>query len=110
MKAAPRNLLGPVIRQVRYRLGLTQPMLVARLNVDGWDVSRGTWAKIEAQVRWLADFEVVRVARALGVPVAELYTLAGAEEPQRRRSTAGASGGSRPRRRGAPGGARGPGP
>ncbi len=72
----PRNFLGPAIRQLRERAGLTQPMLVARLNVQGWDLSRGTYAKIEAQVRWIADFEIVRLAEALHLKPCDLFKAA----------------------------------
>lgn len=75
----PRNITGPVARRLRERHGLTQPMLVARLNRLGWDISRETYAKIEAQIRWLADFELVWLARALAVPPAELLSEAGVE-------------------------------
>ena len=51
-------------------------MLVARLNVQGWDVSRGTYAKIEAQVRWIADFEIVRLAEALHLKPCDLFKAA----------------------------------
>ena len=86
----PRNLLGPAVRQLRERDKLTQPMLVARLNVQGWDISRGTFAKIEAQVRWIADFEIVRIADALRVTPADLFRLADeirtGTRPNRKRS------------------------
>jgi transcriptional regulator with XRE-family HTH domain len=78
----PRNITGPVARRRREQLGLTQPMLVARLNRLGWDLSRETYAKIEAQIRWLADFELVWLARALDVTPAELLDEAG--QPPRR--------------------------
>ena len=42
-------------------------MLVAKLNVLGWDISRETLAKIETQIRWVADFELVCLAKALNV-------------------------------------------
>ncbi len=72
----PRNLLGPIVRQLRDRAGLTQPMFVARLNLQGWDLSRGTYAKVEAQIRWIADFEVVHLAEALGVKPGDLFDAA----------------------------------
>ena len=53
-------------------LGLTQPMLVARLNLLGWDVSRETLAKIESRIRWVADAELLCLAEALGKSVEEL--------------------------------------
>ncbi|MCX6924946.1 MAG: hypothetical protein NT154_17290 [Verrucomicrobia bacterium] len=38
----PRNIVGPVVRELREKKGLTQPQLVAKLNLAGWDVSRET--------------------------------------------------------------------
>ena len=63
----PRNIVGPVVRQLRESQGLTQQMLVVRLNLKGWDISRETLAKIESQFRWVADTELVRLADALKV-------------------------------------------
>jgi transcriptional regulator with XRE-family HTH domain len=68
----PRNIVGPQIRQLREKRGLTQPMLVAKCNLMGWDISRETLAKIEAQIRWVADAEVVFLARVLGVQIESL--------------------------------------
>jgi|GEM_PF-3149871 len=51
-------------------------MFVARLNLQGWDLSRGTYAKVEAQIRWIADFEVVHLAEALGVKPGDLFDVA----------------------------------
>ncbi len=62
----PRNIVGPIVRELREAKGLTQAMLVARLNLDGWDISRETLAKIESQVRWVADFELVQLAKGVG--------------------------------------------
>lgn len=71
--APPRNVVGPIVRWLRESAGLTQPMLVARLNLAGWEISRETLAKIETQIRWVADFELVRLAKALEVPIPRLF-------------------------------------
>lgn len=55
------------MRKIRSQNGLTQPALAARCQRMGWDLSRDTLAKIELQSRWVADFEVVFLAHALGV-------------------------------------------
>ncbi len=68
----PRNIVGPQVRKLREKQGLTQPMLVAKLNLLGWDISRETLAKIESQIRWVADFELVCLAEALGLGVLSL--------------------------------------
>ncbi len=69
----PRNLVGPVIRKLRYQSGLTQPQMAARCALVGWNVSRETIAKIESQLRWVSDFELICLAKALRVDVLSLF-------------------------------------
>jgi DNA-binding XRE family transcriptional regulator len=69
----PRNLVGPQIRKLRSQQGLTQPMLAARCRRWGWDLSRETLAKIETQLRWVADFEILCLARALRAEPGDLW-------------------------------------
>lgn len=69
----PRNLIGPQIRQLRAKMNITQPMLVARCQLVGWDISRETIAKIESQIRWVSDFELLGFAKALNVPISDLW-------------------------------------
>ena len=61
----PRNVVGPSVQRLRDQQGLTQPMLAARCSRFGWDLSRETLAKIETQVRWISDFELICLALAL---------------------------------------------
>lgn len=67
------NVIGPRVRQLRESQNLTQDELAARCNLIGWSISRGTLAKIEAQVRRITDSEVALLATALKVDVAVLY-------------------------------------
>jgi len=71
-----RNIVGPVVRELREKKGLTQVQFVAKLNLQGWDVSREILAKIEAQFRWVADFEIVKLADGLGIDGPELLRKA----------------------------------
>ena len=64
-----RNIVGPQIRKLRAERGLTQPMLVAKCNLLGWGISRETLAKIESQIRWVADAELLCLAESLKVPL-----------------------------------------
>lgn len=64
--ATPRNIIGPRLRKLRSQKGLSQQELAALLQRGGWDVSRGIIARIEGQVRWVADFELVVLSEALG--------------------------------------------
>lgn len=67
------NIVGPQIRRFRSEQDLTQEAFVARCGVLGWRLSRGTLAKIEAQVRCVSDAEILMLARALKKGVEELY-------------------------------------
>ncbi len=72
----PRNIVGPVLRELREGKGLTQAQFVAKLNLLGWDISRDTYAKLESQIRWVADFEILKLAKGIGVAAPELLRRA----------------------------------
>ena len=69
-----RNLVGPNVRQARGLASppLTQGDLVARLQVMGMKVDQSAISKIELGMRPVLDFEVVALAKALGVSSAWL--------------------------------------
>jgi len=51
----------------------TQEALAARLQVEGWDVSRESLAKLESQFRRVPDCELLFLAKVLTVGVMELF-------------------------------------
>jgi transcriptional regulator with XRE-family HTH domain len=61
------NLTGLKVKQIREDKKLTQEQLTARCNLLGWDISRGTLAKIESRVRRVTDFEVRLLAKSLNI-------------------------------------------
>ena len=67
------NIVGPKIRRLRNQRDLHQDDLAAKCGLLGWDLSRGTLAKIEAQVRCINDQELLVLAKALKVTVNDLY-------------------------------------
>lgn len=67
------NLIGPKVRELREEQQLTQEAFVAKCNLLKWDISRGTLAKIESQVRRVTDEEVALLAKALKVDINKLY-------------------------------------
>ncbi len=69
----PRNVIGPIVKKIRLQQKMSQTELAVRCQLFGWDASRDIVFKIEAQVRWVADFEIAGLAKALKVPVAMLY-------------------------------------
>ena len=55
----PRDIVGPQVRAQRCRLGWSQPVLAAKCQLAGWDISRDIVARIELRIRWVADFELI---------------------------------------------------
>ena len=72
-----------MIRELREKHELTQAALVTKLNLAGWDVSRDIVARIEGQIRWVADFEIVKLAEAFGLDAPTLIRLAIAKGQKR---------------------------
>ena len=70
---APLNLIGPQVRKLRNAKSWTQEILAAKLQVAGWDVSRESLAKLEAQFRRVPDCELLFLAKALRVHVMDLF-------------------------------------
>lgn len=68
-----RNIVGKQLRRLRYQRGMSQPELAAKCQRLGWDIGRDTIAKIEATTRWVGDFELVKLARCLGVTLDALF-------------------------------------
>ena len=77
-KILPRNIAGPQIRRLRSQQGISQQAFAERCQRGGWDISRDTLAKVESQMRWLADFELVFLAEILAVPLDLLLPERGA--------------------------------
>jgi len=67
-----KNVVGPQVRRLRDKSGLSQGKLAAACQRLGWDISRDTIAKIEGGSRWVGDFEVVYLGKALKVSAASL--------------------------------------
>ncbi len=69
------NYIGPRVREIRIEKTLSQKDLTAKCNVLGWDISRGTLAKIESKNRRISDIEVIHLAKALSVDIEALFKL-----------------------------------
>ncbi len=68
-----QNIIGPRVRTLRQKQGLTQAMLAARLGALGWDVHENTITKIETRLRCVTDGEVVILAEALRVKIRDFF-------------------------------------
>jgi transcriptional regulator with XRE-family HTH domain len=80
------NIIGKQVRRLRYQRGLSQPELAASCQRLGWDIERDTIAKIEATSRWVGDHELLKLARALEVPLDALFAPSDRKALTRKRS------------------------
>lgn len=67
-----KNIIGPQVRRLRSERVWSQPALAAACQRIGYDINRDTIAKIEAQNRWVSDFETILFSRIFSVPFAAL--------------------------------------
>lgn len=77
-----RNIIGPQIRKIRYQLKMTQDQLATKLQMSGYDRSRGTLAKIEARLLWVSDYELFFFTKVLGVPLSALFPPINPQDPE----------------------------
>lgn len=75
MAATSQNLVGPQVRRLRTEAGLSQEALAAKLQVAGWDLSRGGLSKIEAGLRRVNDAELWVLSQTLSCPIAGLFPV-----------------------------------
>jgi DNA-binding XRE family transcriptional regulator len=72
------NLIGRNVATLRKRLGLTQDMLVARVEVLGYfGITRSVLVNIELQRYAATDKHAYHLAKALRAPIADLFAKAG---------------------------------
>lgn len=70
-----RNICGQRVYEARTRNRLTQFDLAARLQTEGVNIERDSISKVESGKRFVADYEVVVLARVLNVSVLWLLGL-----------------------------------
>jgi transcriptional regulator with XRE-family HTH domain len=73
MAASTQNLVGPQVRRLRIEAKLSQEALAAKLQLAGWDLSRGGLSKIEAGLRRVNDAEVWVLAKTFSCSLEDLY-------------------------------------
>lgn len=70
-----KNLCGDRVREARARQKVTQDELAARVQIEGVTLERNSISRIESGDRFVADFELVIIAKVLSVPVLWLLGL-----------------------------------
>ena len=66
------NVVGPKVRELRKKNKLSQEALAKRLQLDGYEFSDLMILRIEKGTRFVPDYEVKALAKALGVSYEEL--------------------------------------
>ena len=67
------NVVGPQVRKFRMQRGWSQPKMVTRCQLSGWDLSRESLAKIEARLRSVTDIEILKLGIILEVHHSALF-------------------------------------
>lgn len=68
-----QNLIGPTVRKLRMAAGMSQEALAAKLQVAGWDITRGGLSKIESRIRRVNDAEILVLSKVLKCSLVDLY-------------------------------------
>lgn len=66
--------IGKNIRSIRERVGMTQELLAAKLQLCGCDITRSAVAKIEVGQRHLYIDEVILIKEILNVSYDEIFS------------------------------------
>ena len=68
-----KNLCGNRVKEARARLKINQADLAARLQVAGITMERDSVSRIEIGTRFVTDYELVILAKVLGVSYGMAY-------------------------------------
>ena len=69
-----KNICGKKVREIRKKNDITQDELAARLQVEGVNIERDSISRLEKGTRFVADYELVVLAKALNVTIEELIS------------------------------------
>ena len=67
-----RNLIGARVESARKKKGMKQKELLAQLQVNGVDMNASGLSKLEGQIRYVTDIELVALADILETSVDSL--------------------------------------
>ncbi|MCH3971343.1 MAG: helix-turn-helix domain-containing protein [Oscillospiraceae bacterium] len=70
-----RNLVGARVEATRKSEGMKQKELLAQLQVQGVDMNASGLSKLEGQLRYVTDYELVALAKVFNVSVDWLLGL-----------------------------------
>ncbi len=62
-----KNICSARVKEARKKLNLSQGNLAAKLQIEGVNIERDSVSRIELGTRFVADYELVALCKALGV-------------------------------------------
>ena len=69
-----KNICGERVKLARRKKGLSQADLAAKLQIEGVIVEHDCVSRIEIGTRFVADYELIVLAKVLGVKIEELVS------------------------------------
>ena len=79
-----KNLIGARVENARRNQGMKQKEHLAQLQVRGVDLNASGLSKLEGQIRYVTDTELLALSQILGVSV--MWLLTGEERTQQHNS------------------------
>ncbi|MBQ2676490.1 MAG: helix-turn-helix transcriptional regulator [Clostridia bacterium] len=67
--------IGENIKNLREKANLTQEMFSAKLQIEGWDITRSAVAKIEVGQRHLYPDEIIVIKKVLNTTYDEIFNI-----------------------------------
>jgi len=71
-KPGNKNIVGSKVVAIRTERGIKQKDFLAQLQVLGMDISATSLSRLEGQYRLVQDFEIIVLAKALGIEYKDL--------------------------------------
>ena len=75
MNSIIEKRIGQNIHRLREKVGMTQDMLAAKLQLRGCDITRSSIAKIEVGQRHLYPDEIMLIKEILGVEYEDIFSV-----------------------------------
>jgi hypothetical protein len=72
VKRQINNIVGPQVSKLRVQRAWSQSKLAIKLQMIGWDVSRGTVAKIEGCTHCVREYQICYLMQVFGVQYCDL--------------------------------------
>ena len=70
-----RNICGARVEKKRKEIGMKQKDLLTQLQIRGIDLNASGLSKLEGQIRYVSDIELIALSEVLGVSVNWLLGL-----------------------------------